>query len=683
MEIISKKSDSVPHPAKSFFFHAPRPVFSLQKSLPPDLFRGVRFAMFSLGDRAYGPLKFCAAGRRLTVRLRQLGAALLTDPGFGDDGTGNGGVFADLDEWLEAALLPKLRRLAATTTATNDASATLAAIIATTTAGVAAPPYRVTVAQRDPCAIDRAHGEEWQREEYNRAYCEFFETQRPLSAYHYGDHGQRRMLDGSCRGASSSSFALLLASVVENRRITAADWEQNTRHIRIVVEAGAASPGNDVHSNSLSSSTESLSVGPLPYRAGDVAAIMPANSTKDVDAFLSVLPTRLREIADCALAVQFDPSRTDVNRFPGVGYAHWPDRCTLRGWLTYCADIHALPEREDLRALAMYCSDGSPHGREHREKLLALSETKSSALYVDYVLREKRNWVDVLFDFDSLRDSKSLLTVEALFGVLSPIRPREFSIASSPTKDRLARQSVDASKREGLFGVELCVALVEGSTRLGRSFHGLCSHFLALLPASSDEEKSLVRLWIRPGSFHGLPLQCDKNDARSGHDRSQIPVLCIGAGTGIAPLRALTQERVATGGPGAPLPLEQNVLERDDILVFGCRMKAADFYYEEEWIQLQQAGRLALLVAFSRDQWHKVYVQQVLSSADYGVKQLCRHILDRKGAIYIAGGPKMARAVKEVIVEALGSAMEGGEKEALQLLSKLQRAGRFSVEAWN
>jgi sulfite reductase alpha subunit-like flavoprotein len=89
---------------------------------------------------------------------------------------------------------------------------------------------------------------------------------------------------------------------------------------------------------------------------------------------------------------------------------------------------------------------------------------------------------------------------------------------------------------------------------------------------------------------------------------------------------------------------------------------------------------MRLLNAFSRDQVARIYVQRVLREADDG-NLIANHILQRGGAIYIAGGPKMTRGVKEEIIEVL-SEMLGGEKQANQLLNKLQRAGRFSIEAW-
>lgn len=50
-------------------------------------------------------------------------------------------------------------------------------------------------------------------------------------------------------------------------------------------------------------------------------------------------------------------------------------------------------------------------------------------------------------------------------------------------------------------------------------------------------------------------------------------------------------------------------------LLFGCRGEQADFYYKELWQELLTEGILAekgLLTAFSRDQKHKVYVQDKL-----------------------------------------------------------------------
>ena len=91
---------------------------------------------------------------------------------------------------------------------------------------------------------------------------------------------------------------------------------------------------------------------------------------------------------------------------------------------------------------------------------------------------------------------------------------------------------------------------------------------------------------------------------------------------------------------------------------------------------------MRLLTAFSRDQFQKIYVQKVLREADNGTL-IVKHLLERGGALYIAGGPKMARAVKEEVIEALAQHLDGGEKSAKQFLNKLQQVGKFSIEAWS
>jgi sulfite reductase alpha subunit-like flavoprotein len=128
---------------------------------------------------------------------------------------------------------------------------------------------------------------------------------------------------------------------------------------------------------------------------------------------------------------------------------------------------------------------------------------------------------------------------------------------------------------------------------------------------------------------------------------------------------------------------ERSAFERDNLLLFGCRRQSRDYYYRQEWDRLSGSGRLCVLTAFSQDQWHKVYVQQVLRRANDESRLLVRHAVERGGAIYIAGGPKMARAVKDEIVEALAREFEADEKQAKQLLTKLQRLGHYSLEAWS
>jgi sulfite reductase alpha subunit-like flavoprotein len=163
-------------------------------------------------------------------------------------------------------------------------------------------------------------------------------------------------------------------------------------------------------------------------------------------------------------------------------------------------------------------------------------------------------------------------------------------------------------------------------------------------------------------------------------NRFESPVMYVGAGTGIAPLRSLIQERETI----RMLSTTSRHLndQPDNILVFGSRKKSMDYYYGIEWGEMQNRGNLRVLNAFSQDQKHKLYVQKVLREADGGLL-IAKHLLENNGALYIAGGAKMAQAVKDEVIECLGKVLPSGEKGGKIVLQKLQRAGRFSVEAWS
>ena len=703
----------------------------LQKSLPKRALADTRcsFALFCLGDRAYGP-QFCAAGRKLAVRLLQLGMPRFCEIGYGDDNTPNGGVFCDLDDWLESVLLPRVAESSSSLVSANDARDQSSVPAAPC---VPACPYRVeileerTAADENGSILDHgtystsdkdemkedAHVGERKLEFFDDSYRDYFTERGPITAYSYDLARGERIVSAATGTERSLKSAPLIGTVTTNERITDSNWKQDTRHIEIEV----------MHSNSRTGGIGDMPNGrtpPLPYIAGDVASVLPFNSRAKVNQFLGVLPDSIASMADSVIRIDLDESYRSDNR-----YTLWPGRCTLRGWLTYCADIQSLPEREDLRALSAYCApandvDGAiDKSLDQGEKLRTFGETSGAALYADYVLREKRSWIDVLHDFDSLRVPGSRLTPEALLMILPPMRTRDFSIASSPSmgrvvrnwtdnsSDRVAPRGADEDDPTKQFSIELCVAVVEGKTRLGRSYHGLCSKYLSEIspfrPASSTDRSlssrrsSQLLVWIRPGSFSKMPLQLTQQTPSS----FEVPIICVGAGTGIAPMRSLMLERVAVkyldqkrragemnshesrpSDNDGPVASASSIRENENILIYGSRKSAADFYYEKEWETLRQEKNLRLLTAFSQDQFRKIYVQKVLREADDGVL-IAKHILEQGGAVYIAGNPKMARAVKQEITEVLSDALPGGEEQTKRLLNKMQRMGRFSIEAWS
>src|SRR5260370_23231145 len=152
---------------------------------------------------------------------------------------------------------------------------------------------------------------------------------------------------------------------------------------------------------------------------------------------------------------------------------------------------------------------------------------------------------------------------------IDPLQPRLYSIASS--------------LRHVQGEIHLTVAAVRYEKRARRRT-GVASTFLCDRVAPGGE----VTVYVHPAEGFRL----------AAPDR---PVIMIGPGTGIAPFRAFLQERQATGARGR------------NWLVFGNPHRKTDFLFEDELTAWHQDGLLIRLdTAFSRDQEHKVYVQNRL-----------------------------------------------------------------------
>ncbi len=209
------------------------------------------------------------------------------------------------------------------------------------------------------------------------------------------------------------------------------------------------------------------------------------------------------------------------------------------------------------------------------------------------------------------------LHAQALVDALIPLNMREYSIASIPQDGAL--QLIVRQERHP-----------DGSLGLGSGW--LTEH--APLGAA-------ISLRVRRNSGFHLPAE-------------PCPLILLGNGTGLAGLRSVLKARIAQG-------------QRPNWLFFGERNAAHDFYCRDELQGWLASGDLARLdLAFSRDQAHKVYVQDRLrESAD----EVRRWLADG-AAIYICGSLKgMASGVDQVLIEMLGA-------EAVELLIEQGRYRR-------
>jgi sulfite reductase (NADPH) flavoprotein alpha-component len=175
-----------------------------------------------------------------------------------------------------------------------------------------------------------------------------------------------------------------------------------------------------------------------------------------------------------------------------------------------------------------------------------------------------RDYVDILTEFDEAHFESP----EAFVSQLSPIVPRLYSIASSH----------QAHPGE----VHLCIAVVRYETH-GRAKTGLASGYFAD-HAPLFEKK--IPIYVQESRTFRLPKDGASN------------IIMCGPGTGVAPFRAFVEQRTLEGASGR------------NWLIFGEQHRATDFLYGPEFLEYQRKGKLHRLdLAFSRDQEHKVYVQ--------------------------------------------------------------------------
>ena len=195
------------------------------------------------------------------------------------------------------------------------------------------------------------------------------------------------------------------------------------------------------------------------------------------------------------------------------------------------------------------------------------------------------------------------LHAQALVDALIPLNMREYSIASIPQDGVL--QLIVRQERHP-----------DGSLGLGSGW--LTEH--APLGAA-------ISLRLRRNSGFHLPAE-------------PCPLILLGNGTGLAGLRSLLKARIAQG-------------QQPNWLLFGERNAAHDFYCRDELQGWLASGELARLdLAFSRDQAHKVYVQDRLREA---ADELHRWLADG-AAIYICGSLNgMAAGVDQTLIDLLGA----------------------------
>lgn len=386
----------------------------------------------------------------------------------------------------------------------------------------------------------------------------------------------------------------------------------------------------------------------VPYEPGDVITIYPKNCAQDVDTLLSIM--QWNDIAD--KLVHFTPgwSSRESTSYPLLPIFRPTARpyMTLRTLLTNHVDLMAIPRRSFFTKIAHFTQD-----QTQKDRLQEFTNPEFIDELYDYTSRPRRSILEVLQEFDSVQIPWQWAT-----HILPELRGRQFSIASG-----------GVLKYNSKIGVrfELLVAIVKYKTVIKRLREGVCTRYLAALPTGTN-----IRVTFQKGG-----LGITKNNASR-------PVVMVGPGTGLAPMRSLVWERLQWN---EELKVEAQVKGNDivsevgeSVLFFGCRKRDADFFFRDEWTDLESKMSLQMFTAFSRDQDKKIYVQDLIKQQS---KLVFRLLHESQGIIYVCGSSgKMPQSVRQSVIEVFKQVGGMEQVEAENYLQTMEREGRYKQETW-
>jgi cytochrome P450/NADPH-cytochrome P450 reductase len=399
------------------------------------------------------------------------------------------------------------------------------------------------------------------------------------------------------------SYSAVGMTIRANRELQPRDCERpserSTRHLEIALPSG------------------------VTYNAGDHLGIVPRNGLDQIQRVL------LRFKLDASLYLTITP-RTNASTYLPVN-----EPVPLLGVLANRLELQDVATRAQLAALAEHTQDPT-----QGQALLALTgdDDASQARYHEQVFVLHKSILDLLDQFPSCA-----LPFEVFLDLLPPLRPRYYSISSSP-----------------LVASDTCsltVGVLETPARSGQGrFKGICSNYLAGLPIDAT-----VFGFVRKPTIPFRPP-----------DNPHVPMIMVGPGTGVAPFRGFLQERAALKQRGVPVG--------ESMLFFGCRDPLQDFLYEEEMRGFEAAGVTRLFPVFSREPGKpKTYVQQAIEDHSGDVWRL----LQQEAVVFVCGeASRMAPDVRQTFAAVFQERTGTTTADAQAWLTGLVASHRYLEDIW-
>lgn len=337
----------------------------------------------------------------------------------------------------------------------------------------------------------------------------------------------------------------------------------------------------------------------ITYETGDYLDVLPRNSEENIR----------RALRACGVAY-YDPIS-----LPGAS-----DSVYAGEWLATAVDLNAPATVRGIEALLDEAGACPPDAEK-------LRHWRQTDVHEKEIIEPRRSLLDVAESLHAVP-----LTLSIIAGSVPPLRSREYSISSTP---------LDTPHRVELVLSEVCAPAWSGSG----TYRGVASTWLAQRQPGED-----IPVRVREGRAQfRAPADLD------------TPMVLVGAGSGIAPLKAFLRDVELRAEAEGTTPAHSH-------LYFGCHGPDSDDLFAEDFQRMVDAGWLTTHLAYSRHPRGEVrYAQHLLREDAEAVRTR------------VEGGAKVLLCGSAVTVAAETRTML---EEILGDLREREESGQVAVESF-
>lgn len=442
----------------------------------------------------------------------------------------------------------------------------------------------------------------------------------------------------------------LLAALRSEHAGSAAPVTENTTQLTVAIEKSQTAvqlAGEEISEGVVLVNKEiaGTEVGPAKRH---MEVELPAGMAYEPGDYLVVLPTNPRSVAT-RVVNRFKVNLDDVITIKGTSKEFLrSDHPTMIADLLFSrVELNTPASKRQVETILKTVKN-----TDEQKQLEAMVSTDQS--FRTEILSKRKSVIDILEDFPSAE-----LSLAAYLDMLKPLAPRQYSISSSPlgsviSQDR--QQQPTGSEQGPRYTASITYDVHEAPAHSGhgRTFEGVCSTYLA-----SHAVGSKIRCHVRRtnGGFH-LPAD------------PTVPIIMIGAGTGLAPFRGFIQERACLANAarsGSDTAKEQKF--GPALMYFGCRDAEKDYIYREELAQWEAQGVVQMRPAFSRqdqavDGSHQQGAWKYVHERMWEEREELSQVFRDGGKIYVCGSAsKLAQSVMNCAMDIWMERHPGATKE--------------------